>query len=66
MIDRRRFISLIPAACVASTGLLAVRGAHAAEFTFKVAHSAPATHPLHLRLVEAAERIKTDTKGRME
>jgi tripartite ATP-independent transporter DctP family solute receptor len=40
--------------------------AHAAEFNFKCGHDLPATHPLHLRLVEAAQRIKAETHGRFD
>ncbi|MDM0065264.1 TRAP transporter substrate-binding protein [Variovorax sp. J31P207] len=66
MIDRRQFVKGISAACVASSGLAVLRSAHAAEFSYRIAHTTPATHPLHIRLTEAAERIKTDTKGRFE
>lgn len=39
---------------------------HAAEFTFKLGHDVANTHPLHMRLVEAAGRIKTESKGRFD
>ncbi len=42
------------------------RPAHAAEFTYKFANNLPATHPLNLRGLEAAERIKQATDGRVE
>jgi tripartite ATP-independent transporter DctP family solute receptor len=41
-------------------------GARAAEFSWKFAHSAPTTFPLHIRLAEAAEKIGKDSNGRME
>jgi tripartite ATP-independent transporter DctP family solute receptor len=42
------------------------RPAHAAEFTYKFANNLPATHPLNVRGLEAAERIKQATDGRVE
>jgi hypothetical protein len=50
MIDRRHFVKGISAACVASSGLTLLRNANAAEFSYRIAHTTPATHPLHLRL----------------
>ena len=66
MIDRRNFVKGLSAACVVSSGLTVLRSAHAAEFSYRIAHTTPATHPLHIRLTEAAERIKADTKGRFD
>ena len=66
MIDRRRFVQSLSVACAASAGLSVVRSAHAAEFSYRIAHSAPATHPMNTRLLEAAERIKAETKGRFD
>src|ERR1700730_2597213 len=43
-----------------------IRRADAAEFTYKLANDAPATHPLTLRQQEAAARIKAATGGRLE
>ncbi|MES2116447.1 MAG: TRAP transporter substrate-binding protein [Pseudomonadota bacterium] len=40
--------------------------ARAAEFSFKCGHDLPATHPVHLRLLEAAQRIKAETQGRFD
>lgn len=42
------------------------RAARAAEFSYKFANNAPATHPLNLRAAEAAQRIAAATGGRME
>jgi TRAP-type transport system periplasmic protein len=41
------------------------RFARAAEFTWRLGHSAPADFPLHLRLVEAADAIATRSAGQM-
>ena len=38
----------------------------AAEFQFKYANNSPVAHPLNIRAVEAMERIKKETNGRVE
>ena len=38
----------------------------AAEFQLKYANNSPTAHPLNVRAVEAAERIKKETNGRVE
>ena len=45
---------------------IGLRPARAAEFSYKLANNLPATHPLNLRLVEAAARIREGTGGRVE
>ncbi len=40
--------------------------ANAAEFNFKLGHDNPATHPVNIRAVEAAEKIGKDSSGRIE
>jgi tripartite ATP-independent transporter DctP family solute receptor len=42
------------------------RFAKAAEFSLRVAHTAPLTFPLHIRLVEAADQIAKESNGRVE
>ncbi len=42
------------------------RPAHAAEFTYKFANNLPAIHPLNVRSMEAAARVKQATDGRVE
>ena len=42
------------------------RPADAAEFTYKYANNTPVTHPLTVRVQEAANRIKEATGGRLE
>lgn len=46
--------------------LLVPRFAHAAEFNYKCGHDAAPTHPMHVRLKEAAVRIKEQTGGRFD
>lgn len=43
-----------------------MRQARAAQYTWKFGHTAPTTFPLHIRLVEAAARIKQHSGGRMD
>ena len=52
----------------AALPLFAIRSrpAHAAEFTLKLANNAPLTHPQTVRQMEAAERIKAATGGKLE
>ena len=51
-------------------GLLAapalIGRARAAEFSWKLGHTAPIDNPLHIRLAEAADKIGIESKGRME
>lgn len=49
-----------------ATGGFYVPRARAAEFTYKFANNLQLTHPLNIRLAEAAAKIKDDTKGRFE
>lgn len=42
------------------------RPAHAAEFTYKMANNTPATHPLTVRMQEAADRVLKATDGKVE
>ena len=42
------------------------RPANAAEFSIKYANNTPVTHPLTIRMTEAAERILKGTDGRVE
>src|SRR5271169_1634360 len=63
--QRREFIKCGAAAAVAPAIIVSGR-AQAAEFNYKFAQNLPATHPLYIRAVEASEKIKADTKGRVE
>lgn len=51
----------------AATGAITLPGrAKAAEFTYKIGTSTPTDHPFNTRLMEAGEKIKKDSNGRME
>ncbi len=66
-LDRRTFLAR---ACTAATATVAapfVSSAHAQapQFSFKYAHNAPLTHPLHIHAARACEQIREQTKGRV-
>jgi len=68
MVDTTRR-TVLRTACLsvaAPAVLFASRPARAAEFKLKCGHDVANTHPMHLRLEQAAERIKADTGGRLE
>jgi tripartite ATP-independent transporter DctP family solute receptor len=62
-LDRR---TILRAGTAALATPLLPRHARAAEYSWKFAHTAPTSFPLHIRLVEAAAAIKQDSNGRME
>jgi len=65
-IDRRRFVQTLGgAAALAVTGIRSAHG-QAAEFQLKWANNIPATHPSTIRVREAADKIKAETKGRVD
>ena len=41
------------------------RPARAADFTWRLGHTAPASFPLHIRLAEAAAEVESKSGGRM-
>src|SRR3954462_7045238 len=53
-------------AAVTAASVWSGRASAAPEFSFKVATSHPAAHPINVRLAEAAERVREETSGRME
>ncbi|SDV50371.1 TRAP transporter substrate-binding protein [Chitinasiproducens palmae] len=63
---RRDFLKTISAAAVVSAGGFTPLIARAAEFTLRLANNLPTSHPLNIRLKEMADRIKTESKGRVE
>jgi TRAP-type transport system periplasmic protein len=64
-ISRRRFVGAAAAASIGSFAIL-TRRASAAEFVYKYANDVPATHPMTLRMQEAAAKILEETQGRLE
>jgi tripartite ATP-independent transporter DctP family solute receptor len=66
VLTRRTVLRSLAAAPAAAFVLAAPRIARAAEFSLKYGNNLPLTHPLNIRAQEAADRIKTETKGRVE
>jgi tripartite ATP-independent transporter DctP family solute receptor len=69
-IDRRSFlVAGAGTAAIAASGLMGapwIRRAQAAEFSYKVGTDLPASHPLNVRIQQAADAIRNETDGRME
>jgi TRAP-type transport system periplasmic protein len=67
-ITRRRFAAraAIGAAVAVAVPALLTGRARAAEFSLKYANNLPAAHPVNARAAEAAAKIKSDSKGRVE
>src|SRR5258708_6923895 len=66
-ITRRRFVAGSAAAATAIAAVtILTRRAEAAEFTYKYANNSPVTHPMNIRMTEAANKIKEESKGRLE
>ena len=65
---RRRTLLATGLATGAALPVFAIRTrpANAAEFSYKYANNSPATHPLTVRVTEAAARIKEATHGQVE
>ncbi len=66
---RRTFLnraSALTLGTVGATLLGAPAFAQSAEFTLKFASNLPATHPLNVRIKEAAEAIRKDSAGRVD
>ncbi|MFT4063951.1 TRAP transporter substrate-binding protein [Paraburkholderia sp.] len=64
--SRRDFLKCASLAAAASFAGLHGRYARAAEFTLKYANNLPVTHPMNIRAKEAAARIASESKGRID
>jgi TRAP-type transport system periplasmic protein len=64
--DRRTFLTTTAAFTLAAPAVLRVTRANAAEYTLKLANNVPETHPLTIRMREAAANIAKDTGGKVE
>jgi TRAP-type transport system periplasmic protein len=62
----RRSLMLGAAAGALAAPLVRVRPALAAEFNLKLANNQPLTHPSNVRVLEAIDRIKEQSDGRIE
>lgn len=66
-ITRRNMLALSGAAAGAAVfSIPHVARAAAPEFSLKYGNNLPLTHPLNIRAKEAADRVKTETEGRVE
>ncbi|CAN5392012.1 TRAP transporter substrate-binding protein [soil metagenome] len=66
-LTRRRFLQTTGTVAVgASTPLIGMRTASAAEFTFKYANNVPANHPLTVGMTKACDLIRERTSGRVD
>ena len=64
--NRRKFVQAVGGtAALAAAGIRPALG-QAAEFQLKWANNIPVTHPSTIRAKEAADRIKAETKGRVD
>ena len=64
-IPRRHAMQLTLGAAIALPGILKYSRAHAAEFELKYANNLPQTHPMTVRMVAAADAIRTETGGKV-
>ncbi len=64
-INRRQFVQTLAGSAAIAAGVRPAFG-QAAEFQMKWANNIPATHPSTIRVKEAAEKIKAETKGRVD
>lgn len=62
----RRTLLKGAAATIAASAFTARPAFAAAEFAYKFASNIPATHPLNVRVKEAADRIRTESGGRFD
>jgi tripartite ATP-independent transporter DctP family solute receptor len=65
-VSRRKFLTLSGATALSMASIASplVRSAQAAELRYKVGTDLPASHPLNVRLTQAADAIKKDSNGR--
>jgi tripartite ATP-independent transporter DctP family solute receptor len=65
-LSRRGFLRSTAAVAALPAFAMLPSVARAAEFSYKCGHDLPTTHPVHIRMVEAAARIKEETGGRFD
>lgn len=66
MISRRTLLTSAAASTAIAGPCVGRAWAQTPEFTFKYANNAPASHPMNVRAMEAAQRIAAETNGRFE
>ena len=65
-IDRRRVVASFAASALAAPLVLRATRAGAAEYQFKMANNTPETHPLTVRMREAAAAILKESDGKID
>jgi tripartite ATP-independent transporter DctP family solute receptor len=65
-ISRRTFVQGAAAATVVGLGGVSRRASAAPQYVFKYGNQVPATHPITLRMQEAAAKILEETGGKVE
>jgi tripartite ATP-independent transporter DctP family solute receptor len=65
-LDRRTLLATSGSALALGWGVGAPRPARAAEFSFKAANNSPESHPLTIRMREAAANILKDSNGAVD
>ena len=65
-LSRRSMLKFTAGAALAFPAILKHTRVYAADFTMKYASNAPATHPLILRVTEAADAIRKETGGKVD
>lgn len=63
---RRQVLGRATATAALAAWPLLPRFAHAAEFTYKYGNNLPPAHPMNVAARRAVERIREDTRGRLE
>jgi TRAP-type transport system periplasmic protein len=62
----RRTLLAAAGSTLATAPFVRICPAQAAEFTYKYANNLPPSHPMNRRASQAAEKIKTETNGRVQ
>ncbi|OJY20162.1 TRAP transporter substrate-binding protein [Pandoraea sp. XJJ-1] len=65
-LSRRSMLKLSLGTAIAAPAILKHTRVYAADFTLKYANNAPITHPLTVRITEAAEAIRKETGGKVD
>ena len=63
--DRRSFLTTSAVVAVSAPAILRATRAGAAEYQLKLANNLPETHPLTVRMREAAESILADFRAKL-
>lgn len=68
LITRRQFLQTAGATALVASNAAApwVRRARAAEFSYKFGSDLPASHPMNVRMQQAADAIRKETSGRVD